>query len=124
MSTISYTYNFLKAGVKNARVGTTQIVTITLREVNGLDEESAANSAKARGGSVTTGEELIRISVVAVNGSPVTQPYLAFDTINTRGRAFIMRAFNEINGMSTKEGDDFLATAGGTDNEAPSPDAT
>jgi len=113
-------YDLERAKIKRARVGKTEIKSFSMREVDGRDEEVATNSAKARGGSATTQEELVRLSVVAVNDVNVEHPYLAFDTWNSRARSFSLKAFNELNGMSKEEEADFLATAEEKDATPPS----
>lgn len=86
-----------------------------MREVNGVDEELAANTAKAKGGSATNMEELTRLSIVAVNGKPVAQPYLQFDGWNSKARALALRAFAEINSINNDEADSFAGTAEAAD---------
>jgi hypothetical protein len=106
-----YTVKFDASKYKNLRVGKTTITGFTMREVDGADEEVAANSAKAKGGSVTPAEELVRASIVDVNGEPTRQPYLAFDTWNSRARAFALKAFKTLNGAEEEELDSFAAAA-------------
>lgn len=83
----------------------------TLRETDGKDEEYAAQRAKAKGGDATTTEELIRVSIVAVNGSPVQQPYEALGKWNSRARGLLVAAWRNLNTISDKEESDFLAGA-------------
>ena len=113
-------YDLKKAGIKRARVGNDEIFAITIRETDGRDEEVAANYAKSKGGSATAAEEMIRLSIVAVNDKAVQQPYLKFDVWNQRARSFMLKAFNDVNGLSNKEGEDFLATAEEVDDPPPS----
>lgn len=78
-----------------------------MREVNGKDEEQAALIAKAKGGAASMYEELIRLSLVEVDGQPVNNepgvPYAGFDTWNTRTRTFVQNAFRALNGIDEKE---------------------
>lgn len=96
---------------KNLRVGSTAITSFKLREVDGNDEEVAANLAKAKGGSASSAEELIRLSIVEVNGQAVKQPYLGFDEWNSRARAFVLKAYKTLNSAGEDELEDFLAAA-------------
>jgi hypothetical protein len=111
MSTKPVKFSFEAAKIKRAKCGTTELKTFHMREVDGRDEELAANWAKNKGGAASSSEELVRLSIVAVNGDPIQQPYLKFDTWNQRARAFALRAFNDLNGFSDKEAADFLETA-------------
>lgn len=83
----------------------------TLRETDGKDEEYAAQRAKAKGGDATTVEELVRISIVAVNGEPVIQPYEKLAQWNSRARGLVVTAWRSLNTISDKEDTDFLAAA-------------
>lgn len=114
-------FDLKKANIKRARVGKDQLDNFHMREVDGRDEEIAANMAKAKGGSATSGEEMVRLAIVAVNGKPVKQPYLQFDTWNQRARSFALKAFNELNGYTKDEEEAFLATA--EEEDAPLPSA-
>lgn len=110
MSTATFRFDLTK--YKNCRTSSGKAIkSFAMREVNGQDEETAANFAKAKGGSVTPAEEMVRLSITEVNGSPVKQPFLEFDTWNTRTRAFALQAFRNLNGTTEEETDAFLATA-------------
>ncbi len=77
-----------------------------IREVDGSDEERAAISAKAKGGAATVYEELVRLSIVEVDGSPVNHdgmPLTAYDSWNSRTRVFVLNAFRALNGIDEKE---------------------
>jgi hypothetical protein len=106
-----YVVTFNAKGLKGLRCGDTAITSFALREVDGQDEDIAANTAKAKGGSTTSTEELVRLSVVEVNGQPVKQPYLEFDLWNSRARAFALKAWGSINSASEAELEGFLAAA-------------
>ncbi len=104
-------FDFEKAKIKRARAGKVDLKSFHMREVDGRDEEVAANMAKNKGGSASASEEMIRIAIVAVNGEPVQQPYLQFDVWNQRARSLALKAFNSLNGFTQEEGDVFLETA-------------
>ena len=81
-----------------------------LREVTGLDEEQAALSAKAKGGAASVREELVRLSITEYDGKKVTpEDPVPFDSWNTRTRTFVASAFDQLNGISSDEGQSFLA---------------
>lgn len=92
------------------------LTSFTIRETDGKDEEYAAQRAKAKGGDATTTEELIRVCLVAVNGTPVAQPYEALAKWNSRARSLLVTAWRHLNTTSDKEDADFLA---GAEDEAP-----
>ena len=104
-------FSFEKAKIKRAKCGDTPLREFHMREVDGRDEEVAANTAKMKGGAASSSEEMIRLAIVAVNGEPVQQPYLKFDIWNQRARAFALKAFNDLNGFTQDESDLFLGTA-------------
>jgi hypothetical protein len=91
----------------------TPITSFVMRETDGRDEENAANTAKAKGGSMTAFEEQIRLSLVEVNGQKVNEgmPYLAYDQWNSRARHFASAAFTSINAAKPDEISGFLAAA-------------
>lgn len=86
------------------------IRSFVIRETTGVDEENAALAAKAKGGAATVFEELVRLSIVEVNGQPAEPPLLEYDSWNSRTRAFILQAYKSINGLEEKEVADFLAS--------------
>ena len=91
----------------------TPITSFKMRETDGRDEENAANTAKAKGGSMTQFEEQIRISLTEVNGLAVNEgkPYIAYDEWNSRVRQFAIEAFRSINSAKLEEVTSFLAGA-------------
>ena len=113
-------YDLQKAKITRARAGKDTLLSFHMREVDGRDEEVAANMAKAKGGSASSAEEMVRLAIVAVNGKPIKQPYLQFDAWNQRARSFALKAFNDLNGYSEEEKDAFLATAEEEDVPLPS----
>lgn len=116
-------YSFEKAKIKRAKCGDTPLRDFHIREVDGRDEEVAANTARMKGGAASSSEEMIRLAIVAVNGEPVQQPYLKFDVWNQRARAFALKAFNDLNGFTAEESDSFLGTAEEEDVGASPPSA-
>lgn len=84
------------------------VKSFVMRETTGADEENAAVAAKAKGGAMTPTEELVRLSIVSVDGKPVDQPYLSFDSWNTRTRNYAIKAWASINGVDEKDAKDFL----------------
>lgn len=96
----------------------TRLESFTLREIDGSDEEYVATRAKALGDETNLGEEMIRISIVAVNDEPVQQPY-SLKTWNAPARALLATAWRELNAVTPEEEDDFLSEAVGDDGEDP-----
>lgn len=88
------------------------IKTFTIRETDGKDETLAAVTAKAKGEGASMLEELARLSIVEVDGRPVSPESPAdMDSWNTRTRTFVLNAFRHINGIDDEEGKDFLSQA-------------
>ncbi len=87
--------------------GDEQLHSFTLRETEGKDEEYAAERAKIAKSS--SSEELIRVSLVAVNDVPVQQPYLVLNKWNSKARQLVADAFTELNTVSDGEIEDFRA---------------
>jgi len=114
-----YQQRFDTSKMKHVRAGSLTITSFTLREVDGQDEEIAAAAAKARGGNVSSAEELIRLSIVEVNDQPVKQPYLAFDTWNSRARALALRAWASLNSVTEDETEAFLNAAPSANGQQP-----
>lgn len=79
------------------------IESITLRETTGLDEHKAAALADAKGASTTVTTEMVRLSIVSVNGEKVVQPYGAFDTWKTRTRQAIMTVYTDMNLLTEED---------------------
>lgn len=87
------------------------LTSFAIKETDGPDEEYAAQRAKAKGGSANPTEELIRASIVEVNGEPVAQPYEAMDKWSSKARAVLLQAWRSVNAVEDKELEDFLAAA-------------
>lgn len=98
------------------------ITSFVIKETNGEDEEQAANFRTAKGGSATVFEELVRLSITYVDDAKTEQPLEAYDSWNSRTRAYVLAAFKSVNGVEDKEVDDFLA--GGAPFQAGKKDAT
>jgi len=84
---------------------------IVMRETNGIDEQDAALAADGRGerGSVMT--ELVRLSIVEVDGQKVQQPFLEMERFNSKTRALIMKAYEQLNDLPLEELSVFLAAS-------------
>lgn len=116
MAQTTYRFDLTKIKIKGIpKAGQTVITSFHMREVNGVDEEHAANAAKSKGGSASNIEELTRLAIAAVNDKPVQQPYLQFDVWNSKARALALKAFSEINSITEKEAEDFAGTAEAVD---------
>lgn len=72
---------------------------IVMRETNGLDEQRAARLVDVRGGVTGVAGELVRQSVVMVDGEKVIQPYMKFDEWNTKTRNLVMECYEDLNGI-------------------------
>ena len=90
------------------------IESFDIRETDGDDEERAANTAKGKGGSATAVEELIQISLVAINDEPVNvggKPYNGFVKWNSKARNMAQKAWTAVNAGNADESEAFLARA-------------
>jgi hypothetical protein len=74
-----------------------------MRETCGIDEQKAASIVDSKQGLTALGAELIRLSIVAVNGQAVLQPYLAFDEWNTKTRNLVIGFYEELNTIPAAE---------------------
>jgi len=101
---LQYKYDLAK--LKNCN-----IKSFVIRETDGEDEETAAVLAKAKGEGHSSFEELVRMSLVYVDGKKIEQPYEDFDGWNSRTRAFVLQAFKALNSVEEKEVGDFLSGA-------------
>ncbi len=91
--------------------------TITMRETSGIDEQSAAMEADARGERTTIYQELVRISVVEVDGAKVTQPFVELNSWNSKTRHLVNMAYQAMNDIKEDDVKTFLKSAG--DQNAP-----
>jgi hypothetical protein len=82
-----------------------------IRETNGVDEQQAALAASLEGERGSLYSELIRLSIVEVDGEKVTQPFLAMDGFNSRTRAFLIRAYESLNDVKEEELAAFLGAS-------------
>ena len=87
------------------------IRSITLRETNGPDETMAAQLAEAKGKQGSVSIETIRLSIVAVDDKPASQPFGDLDTWNTRTRNLVAQYWDSINGTSQGEAENFIKAA-------------
>lgn len=83
------------------------IESFAIREVTGKDEDRAVLMARAKGGAATMMEELVRLSLVEVDGQPVNtdpgEPYAAFDEWNSRTRTFVLNAYKHLNSLTEED---------------------
>lgn len=79
------------------------VAEVLMRETNGIDEQRAAMQADARGDRSSVYLELIRLSIVEVDGMPVAQPYNAMEEWTSRTRAFIRAFYEDLNDVQTEE---------------------
>lgn len=87
------------------------IHSVTIRESNGDDEALASMTAEAKGKQGSVHIETVRASIVAVDGKPVSQPFLDFDKWNTRTRRIVSEYWSSINGTDTEELGNFIKAA-------------
>jgi hypothetical protein len=86
------------------------VESFTIREIDGKDELDASRILQARGSSaenwqVAAFEENLRISIYAVDGNKVEQPYYNMNKWSSRTRRYLAEAWNLLNGIE----DDALA---------------
>lgn len=87
------------------------IRSITIRETDGADETKAAEAKEALGKAGSFMEELIKLSIVAVDDEPVKAPFGEMEKWNSRTRSLVMAAFKSVNGFLEQEAADFLSSA-------------
>ena len=92
------------------------VESFVMREIDGADERDAGRWIAARGSStddvrLAIMDEQLRISLVAVNGKAVEQPYMGMDKWSSKTRRFLIEAFNILNGVEDDELAVFLGTA-------------
>lgn len=84
---------------------------LVLRETNGIDEQAAALAAEARAGRSSIYQELVRLSIVEVDGAKVIQPYAQLEQWNSRTRALVQEAYKQLNDLKEEELSVFLAAS-------------
>lgn len=77
-----------------------------MRETCGLDEQKAAKLVESRKGSTDVIQEMVRLSIVSVDGEAVLQPFFGLDNWNTKTRQFVLKAYEL---MNTVPQDDMLS---------------
>ena len=92
-----------------------QIKSLVVRETTGADEEVAAGWAKAKGGTATVVDGLVRISIVEVDGKAVEQPYGPYDKWNSRTRQYATVAWRMLNIVEDDDLEDFRKAGQVTD---------
>jgi hypothetical protein len=70
---------------------------IVVRQTDGYDEKDAAKMVDARPTETGIYSELVRLSIVSVDGELVDQPFMAIDRWSTKTRDLVMTAYNELN---------------------------
>lgn len=92
-----------------AAKGIREFKEIEIREVSGKDEITAAtwvDAKRARYGESATNNlmELIRVSIVSVDGVPTNGiPFEAMDDWTSRTRNFVVRLWNSLNAVEDDE---------------------
>lgn len=84
---------------------------VVIRETDGIDEQDAAMRAESRGPRGTIFGELVRASVVSVDGKKVDQPFMEMERWNSRTRKLVLQGYQELNDTKDEEDAVFLATA-------------
>ena len=91
------------------------VTSFTIREIDGMDEREAAKMLAAIGTAddMTTAlmEANLRVSIVAVNGQAIAQPYTEMSKWSSKTRRFLIEAFNQLNGVPEDEIAAFLGAA-------------
>jgi hypothetical protein len=105
--------------------GVREFKTIEIREVNGEDEIAAAivaDGKKAQTGKDWSPQvELIRMSIVSLDGNPVggAVPFVAFDRWTTRARNAVLRFYDIMNGLDDSDLKACVAAAMATEQTSP-----
>lgn len=76
---------------------------IVIRETNGIDEQHAAMQADSQGAGTNIYQELVRRSIVSVDGEKVTHPFLEMTRWNSKARDFVRRAYEDLNQLKEEE---------------------
>ena len=87
------------------------IKSITIKETGGTEEAAASAIAEAKGKSGSVAIETIRLSIVAVDDKPVSQPFGDLDSWNTRTRRLVAKFWESINGTDDGEAESFIEAA-------------
>jgi hypothetical protein len=99
--------------------------TITMREVTGDDEMTAASAAAIKGAQYKKDwsplVELVKLSIVDVDGKPVngSAPFDAFDKWRVNSRNAVMRFYEVMNGLDEQDLKACLAVATATEQKTP-----
>lgn len=74
------------------------VKSIVIRETDGTDERNALLNVKAKGANHTNmHEEMIALSVVEVDGSPIAQPFTGMGAWNSATRNTVARLYEDVN---------------------------
>lgn len=80
---------------------------LVMRETCGMDEQQAARTAEKSNNAMAMATEMVRLSIVAVDGEQVVQPFFTFDTWSTKTRQFVLKAYEMLNSIDDSELLDF-----------------
>jgi len=82
-----------------------------LRETNGIDEKQAALASDVGGPGTSIFQELIKLSIVEVDDEKAVQPLNAIEGWNSKTRALLVRAYEQLNDLQDEEIAVFLAAS-------------
>lgn len=104
---VTYLFKFPKP-----KFGRFAASSISVKEMTPDDEEMAHKLAEAKGKKEDgLGVELVRASIVAVDGKPVSTGFPEFDKWNAKSRNFAAEAWRAVNGSTEDEKKVFLESA-------------
>ncbi len=87
------------------------IAELVMRETTGIDEKEAATAADAAQGQSSLYQELIKLSVVSVDGTKIIQPFNDMLEWNSKTRALCIKAFEQLNELKDEEVATFLTAS-------------
>jgi hypothetical protein len=91
--------------------GKCSVDSVVVRETNGIDEQAAALAASTKGGQASVYTELVRQAIVEVNGQKIQQPYMELEQWNSKTRALLMKAYEQVNELPDEQLSVFLAAS-------------
>ena len=83
---------------------------IVVRETGGRDEILAAKQFDSRPDHTTMEIELVRNSIVFVDGKSVIRPFMDLDDWSSQSRNYVAAAYNALNALPEEQVAVFLAT--------------
>ncbi len=84
---------------------------IVVRETTGKDEGEAVALAKQKGEKGSFLDEMVKRSIMSVDGSPVSQPFTDLEEWSSKTRSYALKAYLKVNGTDDNESEDFLQSA-------------